>query len=88
MKIKSGFILRQIAGSYVAVPVGARTVDFNGMITLNDTAAFLWHQLEQDCDRDALVEAVLAEYEVDEAHARRSVENFLDSLRQAGCLDE
>ena len=88
MKIKSGFILRQIAGSYVAVPVGARTVDFNGMITLNDTAAFLWHQLELDCDRDALVRAVLAEYEVDEAHARRSVDNFLDSLRQAGCLDE
>ena len=88
MKIKSGFILRSIAGSNVVVAVGQRTLDFNGMITLNDTAAFIWKQLEQETGEEEIVAAVLKEYEVDEAHARDSVAHFLKTLREVGCLDE
>ena len=42
MKIKSDFLLKKVADSYVVVPVGKATVSFNGMITLNETGAFLW----------------------------------------------
>ena len=45
MKIKEGFILRNVAGSNVVVPVGQATVDFNGMMSLNDTGAFLFDKL-------------------------------------------
>ena len=41
MKIKDGYMVREVAGSQIVVPVGERTVDFNGIITLNETAAFL-----------------------------------------------
>ena len=89
MKIKSGFLLRSIAGCKVVVSVGKRTLDFNGIINLNDTGAFLWERLEQGSDEDALTAAILENYtDVDEATARSSVRDFVNTLREAGCLDD
>ena len=45
MKIKNGFILRNFSDAYVVVAVGEAAKDFNGMITLNETGAFLWKTL-------------------------------------------
>ena len=42
MKIKEGFILREVAGNYIVVAVGSAVKQFNGVITLNETGAFLW----------------------------------------------
>ena len=69
MKIKSDYLLRKVADSYVVVPVGKATVDFNGMINLNETGAFLWQQLQKDADEETLLKAMLMEYEVDEETA-------------------
>ena len=73
MKIKDNFVLRQVAGSYVVVAVGAESVDFNGMLMLNESGALLWHTLERGADRAALVAALTSEYEVDEAQAMQTV---------------
>ena len=62
MKIKEGFVLRTIAGSNIVVPVGAASIDFNGMITLNDSGAFLWKELEQGGDADSLTVAGTAAF--------------------------
>lgn len=86
MKIKEGFLLRAIAGSNVVVPVGENAVDFNGMITLNDSAAFLWKELEGGGDVDSLTAALLREYDVDEETARACCADFLRKLEEAGCL--
>lgn len=86
MKIKKDFMLRNVAGSNIVVPVGSLSKDFHGMITLNQTGAFLWKLLEQETDEEALVSAVLAGYEVDEAQAREAVGEFIEQLRQADCL--
>ena len=89
MKIKSGFMLRTIAGCKIVVAVGRRTVDFNGIINLNDTGAFLWERLEQGATEDELVTAILENYtDVDEPTARESVRNFVKTLRDGGCLDD
>lgn len=89
MKIKSGFMLRSIAGCKVVVSVGKRTLDFNGIINLNDTAAFLWERLTNGATEDELVGAILEHYtDVDEATARESVSDFVNTLREAGCLDD
>lgn len=89
MKIKSGFMLRTIAGCKIVVAVGRRTIDFNGIINLNDTGAFLWERLEQGADEDELVAAILETYtDVDEPTARNSVRDFVKTLRDAGCLDD
>ena len=89
MKIKSGFMLRTIAGCKIVVSVGKRTLDFNGIINLNDTGAFLWERLERGATEDELVQAILESYtDVDEETARSSVREFVDTLREADCLDD
>lgn len=86
MKLKEGFVLRQVAGNWIVLPVGAASVDFNGMVSLNETGAFLWKALEKGSDRAALVDALLAEYEVERADAQCHVAKFLETLESVGCL--
>lgn len=84
MKIKDGFSLYEVAGSYVVVPAGDETLDFNGMVTLNETGAFLWKQLERECTRQQLVEALLEEYEVSREQAQQSVDRFVAEIEENG----
>lgn len=83
MKIKEGFVLRNICGDYVVIAVGKQTLDFQGIIKLNETGAFLWEKLQQDCTAEELLEAMQAEYAVDEATAREDIRAFIDSLQAA-----
>lgn len=85
MKIKEGFLLRQVAGQMVVLPSG-NELDLNMMITLNDTGAFLWERLQSETDEAALVAALLAEYDVDEATAAKSVSAFVKKLDENGFL--
>jgi hypothetical protein len=84
MKIKDDFILREIAGTWLAVPIGSRVVDFNGMITLSETGAFLWKLLETEKSVRELVDAMTEKYEVDEETAGRDIAGFLDLLEEKG----
>ena len=86
MKLTENFVLRQVADTWVVLPVGQTSVDFNGMLTLNETGALLWHTLEKDSDRETLVDVLSAEYEVDRATALADVDEFLNKLREIGCI--
>lgn len=81
MKLKDGFVLREVAGEYVVIPSGD-VLDLNVMITLNETGCFLWKQLEQDVEEEQIVSALLAEYDVDEAAARTHVAAFVAKLKE------
>ena len=85
MKLKDDFILRNIAGQTVVLPSGG-DLDLNMMITLNETGAFLWERLQQETDEAALVAALLAEYDVDEARASAAVTAFVQKLEDNGFL--
>ena len=87
MKIKEGFLLRQVADNWVVLPVGQACVDFNGMLSLNDSGALLWKALEQGGGREALADALLAEYEVERSVALADVDEFLAKLSKAGWLE-
>lgn len=82
MKIKNGYMLREIGGESIVVPVGSRTVDLRGIIKLNETAAFLWKKLEIGCSRQGLIDALLQEFEVDEQTASHDVDKFIENLSQ------
>lgn len=86
MKILEGFVLKNIAGANIVVPVGSNTVSFNAVITLNESGAFLWQQLESDKTEEELVLSLLKEYDVDEATARCDVKEFVAKLTEAGLL--
>ncbi len=86
MKIKNGYLLREVAGNHVVVPVG--NLDFDGMITLNETGTLIWKKLEDGTTEEELIEAMLTEYEVTEEVATADVKTFLQALRGADLLDE
>lgn len=87
MKTKQGFVLRNVAGSNIVVPTGKTCMDFNGMITMNDTAAFIWNCLQEDTTQEEIVVSILREYDVDEATAAACVRDVLDKLTEAGCIE-
>lgn len=88
MKIKNGFILRKIADQYMAVPVGARTRELHGMIAMNETAAFLWEQMSEECTEYELSQALLDTYEIDEDKSKEVVQRFINMLNTEGVLED
>ena len=84
--LKDGFVLRQVADTWVVMPLGQVSLDFNGMLTLNETGALLWQALGKGGDAQALTDALTAEYDVSAEQARIDVDAFLAKLQQAGCL--
>ena len=86
MKLKDGFVLRQVAGKTVVLPCGD-ALDLNMMITLNDTGAFLWEHLQSETTEDALVQALLGEYDVTEETARNAVIAFVQKLNDNGFME-
>lgn len=86
MMIQGSYILRNVAGSHVVVPVGDSVADFNGLITLNETGAFLWQQLQGDVSPEVLVERLTAEYDVTDEQAKKDVDAFLTKLRDNGFI--
>lgn len=84
MKIKPGFILRQLAGEDVVVAVGEAGESFNGMIRLNETGALLWRELEKGAGQEQLAEKLLEAYGgVTREQALADVGEFLESIRDA-----
>ncbi len=88
MKIKDGYMLRCVAGQNIVVPIGEAAQKFNGMITLNESGAFLWKAMSDDISRDGLVTKLLEEYDVDEKLAGAGVDSFLHKIRGAKLIDE
>ena len=86
MKIKEGFILREVADSYIVVAVGDAVKSFNGVINLNETGALLWKALERGAEEKDLIDALLNEYEVERALAERDVKIFITKLTEAGLI--
>lgn len=87
MKIKEGFLLRQIADSWMAVPVGMRTAEVNGLISLNETAAAIWEIFQEDHTEEEAVERLSETYEVSKDELAISVHDFVQMLREKGILE-
>ena len=87
MKINQDFIMRDVAGEKVVVPVGA-AAELNALITLNGTAAFMWECQQEERTPEEVRQMVLEAYDVDAEIAQRDVEAFLGALRQLKMLEE
>ena len=89
MKIKSGFILEEVGGAYLAVAVGERAEEMRVLIKLNSTGAFLWNIIsESDVTEDVLVDKMIENYGIETSLATRDVNTFVTKLREGGLLDE
>ena len=88
MKIKDGFILRQVADTYIVVAVGEEARKANVMVTLNETGGFLWEKLTDGATQDELVKAILDTYEIDEETARADVNAFIEKVSDSNLIEE
>ena len=87
MKIKDNFILREIAGEHILIPVGEAALRVHGMVTLSESALLLYEKLQSECSEEDLVEVLIAECEVGRDEALRDVGAFLGQMRQVGILE-
>lgn len=87
MKIKEDFILRKVADSYVVVPVNRMTLDFNGIINLNETGAFLFNLLQNGIEKQELIDKMLAEYDVTQQKAEADIDSFIQKIKDADILE-
>ncbi|MDD3409198.1 MAG: PqqD family protein [Eubacteriales bacterium] len=84
MKIKSGFLLRNLGDEHMVVAIGEAGLHFNGLIRLNDTGAWLWNQLKEDVSEEALVEKMCGNFEnLDRKTAQTDLKEFLQTIDAA-----
>ena len=88
MKFKKEFILREIVGEFILVPINKSTSKFDGLITTNEVGKFIWENYESSKDEEILkskdMERILSQEE--EKEAKEDLEEFLDKLRQVDII--
>lgn len=88
MKTNKEYMLREIAGETVLVPMGSASQKLNGMIRLTESAAFIWKQVDTAADLEEIITRVQDEYEVDEDTARCDIYGFLRELYVRGIVQD
>jgi hypothetical protein len=88
MKIKEGFMIKDIAGIWVVVPIGARLTEFMGIASLTETGALIWNMIEKGATREQILQTILSEYRIDEETARTDLEEFIAKSVRQGFLEE
>jgi len=88
MKVRGNYIMRKIAGTYVIIPVEDSVADLDGVIAVNDTAAFLFSKLMEEITFDELIENLVSEYDVTEEEAQKDVHDFITILKERNMLEE
>ncbi len=81
MKIREGFLLREVGGGHIVIPVGEQSKQFRGMITLNETGAFLWEYFMKESAKEGAVAALCERYDVDFRQAEQDVIEFFNLLQ-------
>lgn len=88
MRTKKGFKLRTVCGEHIIVAEGMNNIDFSHIISLNDSAAYLWTAIEnKDFTADHLAEMLIKEYEVDPKTAKADVEKLVGKWLEIGIIE-
>jgi hypothetical protein len=90
MKLKNGFVLREVCGEEVVMAEGLDVVNFNKLISLNETAAFIWKKAVKDGDftPEQLAEYLCEEYDVDSKTALADVNSLIEKWKDMGLFEE
>ena len=86
MRVKDGFILRKVGRQYVVAATGEASKNFNGMMRLNEEAAFAFEMLQRGTTEAELTAALVEKYAGEEAEIRADVAAFLEKLKEADAL--
>ncbi len=86
MKIKSGFTLRQVAGNYILMDIGGE-LNFHGMITLNETGAFILKAIEEGLSEEEIGKKLSEEYDIDFETAMEDTKSIISKMQEAGIIE-
>lgn len=87
IKLKEGFVLREVCGVNVVMPTGKKLKEFKGALMLNVTGKEIFAMLQTDKSIEEIVEALTATYDVTPEHAKQSVLNTIEQLRETGVME-
>lgn len=87
MKLKKGFIIHNVGNEHMAVPTGEALQEFNGLIRNNETANFIYRQLLEDTTENAIIDAMLREYDAPREVIAADVHKIIEQMLEAGLLD-
>lgn len=88
MKIKQGFELRDVCGEKVVISSGIENIDFDHMVALNESAAYLWEKIaDRDFTPEEMAELLCKEYDVAPDTAQADAQELLDSWRESGLIE-
>ena len=88
MRVKKGFELREVCGENIIVAYGRENINFNKVISLNESAKYLWKNIvDKDFDADTLANLLCQEYEVDAETANRDARALLDEWINVGLVE-
>jgi len=88
MKIRDGFVLRNVVDEYIVMPTGENIARFSGAVVLNEVSAFVFEQMKHPVSGEDLLAAVLAEFDIDEETARADLDELLESFRELKLIEE
>lgn len=87
MNLKRKFLLREIVGENILVPVGEDSMSFNGLITINKSGKFIWENIEGVNSQEELLQLILDNYDIDRDTAKADMEEFLEILKKADIIE-
>lgn len=89
MRIKKGFVLREVCGEQVIMGEGVGALDFGKLLRLNETAVWLWNKALEavDFSVESLVESLCEEYDVDADRAYADVENIVSEWQKVNVVE-
>lgn len=87
IKLSPDYILRSVAGEYMIVPIGQGIANFSGVISANESAVFLWKEMQQETTEIVLEEKLAQEYEIPQEQAEKDVRHFLSVLAKRNMLE-
>ncbi len=89
MKINDGFILKEVAGNYIVVSCGEKTLDFNKIITVNETGSIIWKGIQAGKSKPEILCEILNEYTgIDEAAASKDFDEFVAQLKNVNVITD
>lgn len=87
-RIRSGYILRQIAGEYAIIPINEESLITNAIMIPNESAAFIWAAFEQPCTIDDVVTKGMDKYDAPKEQIQKDVERFVSASLNLKIMEE
>ena len=87
MKIKEEYVLQNIADQWVVIDTNAKSVNFNKILALNSSGKVLWDKLEEGADENALANALVDHFGIDQETALKDVKQFIGELEKLECIE-